>query len=67
MASFLALYHGETVGAAQLVATTADPDLVRDFADRLLADPEEQGQDAVLRELENGRRHALRLVRNGVE
>jgi hypothetical protein len=64
MASFLALYRGETIGAAKLVAATADPELVRDFADRLLTDPDEQEQDFVLQELENGRRRALRLVRN---
>jgi hypothetical protein len=64
LASFIALYHGETIGAAKLVATTTDPELVRDFADRLLAKPREQEQDAVLQELENGRRRALRLVRN---
>lgn len=64
MATFLALYRGETIGAAKLVAATADPELVRDFADRLLADCREQEKDAVLQELENGRRRALRLVRN---
>jgi hypothetical protein len=64
MASFLALYRGETIGAAKLVATSADPEIVRGFADRLLADPGEQDEDAVLQELENGRRRALRLVRN---
>ena len=64
MASFLALYRGETISAAKLVVTAADPELVRDFANRLLADSREQEQDAVLQELENGRRRALRLVRN---
>jgi hypothetical protein len=67
MASFLALYRGETIGAAKLVATSADPELVRAFADHLLGDSREQEQDSVLRELENGRRSALQLVRNGDE
>jgi hypothetical protein len=61
--SFLALYRGESVSAAKLLALTADPGLVSDFATRMLEDPEEQEQDAVVRELEQGRRRALQLVR----
>ena len=67
MASFIALYHGETISSAELVATTADPELVRDFAERMLSVPEEQEPDAVLRELELGRRRALGLVRDDAE
>ncbi len=63
MTGLLVLYRGDTVGTAKLVAATADPQLVRDFAERLLGEPEEQETDVVLRELENGRRRALRLVR----
>ncbi len=62
MASFIALYRGETIAAAKLVAITVNPELVRDFAARMLSEPEEQESDAVLRELERGRRRALRLV-----
>jgi hypothetical protein len=36
MTSFLALYQGETVSGARLVALTADPEMVRDFAARLV-------------------------------
>jgi len=42
--AFLALYRGETVSGARLVALTADPNLVKDFAARLVTDepaPEE--------------------------
>ena len=67
MASFIALYRGDTISSAELVATTADPDLVRDFAERLLSTAERQEPDAVLRELALGRRRALRLVRDGAE
>jgi hypothetical protein len=67
LASFIALYHGDTISSAALVATTADPDLVRDFAQRMLAVPEGQEPDDVLRELELGRRRALRLVRDDAE
>lgn len=64
----MALYAGATVGDAKMVAVTANPDVVRDFADRLLAD-ESSGheQDAVIRELESGRRRALRMVRDVTE
>ncbi len=67
LASFIALYRGDTISSADLVATTADPGLVRDFAERLLSTPESQEPDAVLRELALGRRRALRLVRDGAE
>jgi len=62
MTTFLALYRGESVSAAKLLALTAEPTLVRDFAARLLVDPEEQVQDVVLQELEHGRRRALQRV-----
>jgi hypothetical protein len=64
LASFVALYHGDTISSAALVATTADPELVRDLAERMLSIPEGEEPDAVLRELEIGRRRALRLVWN---
>ena len=67
MTSFIALYRGESIGAARLVATTADPEVVRVFAERLLSAPEERAADAVLRELSLSRRRALRLVRDGAE
>ena len=67
MVSFIALYRGESISAAQLVATTADPNLVRDYAERMLSRPEGQEPDAVLRELELGRRRALRLVWDDAE
>lgn len=64
MASFLALYRGESVGSASLVAVTADQELVREFADRLLAhDPPADG-DPVQDAVREGRREALRLVRD---
>jgi len=39
--SFIALYRGETVSGARIVALSADPQLVRDFATRLLESPPE--------------------------
>jgi hypothetical protein len=62
LTSFLALYRGESVTAAKIVAVTAESSLVRDFAVRMLAEPEDE-PDTVLRELGKGRRRALQLVR----
>lgn len=67
MASFLALYHGDTVSSAALVAATVDPELVRDFAERMLSVPEVNEQDTVLRELSLSRRRALHLIRDDAE
>jgi hypothetical protein len=64
LASFIALYRGETIGSARLVMATTDSEIVRDFAERMLSQSEEQEPDAILRELELGRRRALRLVRD---
>ncbi|CAA9269139.1 MAG: hypothetical protein AVDCRST_MAG93-2551 [uncultured Chloroflexia bacterium] len=65
MATFLALYRGDSVSAAKLLALTAEPEMVRDFAARLLQQPEEPEPDAVLQELADGRRRALQLVEDG--
>ena len=68
MTTFLALYRGDSVSGAKLLALTADPDLVRDFATRLLETPDlKQDPDPVLGEVEQGRRRALQLVKGGTE
>ena len=67
MTTFLALYRGDSVNAAKLLTVTANPELVRDFAARLLEQPELQDPDPVLEELEQGRRRALQLVKSGAE
>jgi hypothetical protein len=36
MTSFLALYEGQTVATSEIVALTANPELVREFAHRLV-------------------------------
>ena len=64
MTTFVALYRGETVASAKLVAVTADPGLVADVSSRLLEGPPAPMQgDPVLAGLERGRRAALRLIR----
>ena len=65
-ARFLALYAGESVNGAKLLALTAEPKIVRDFATRLLDEPEAE-EDPVALELERGRQRALQLVRGEAE
>jgi hypothetical protein len=65
MTTFLALYRGDSISAAKLLALTAEPELVRDFASRMLAEPGEQEPDPILQQLEEGRRGALRQVQSG--
>jgi len=68
LATFLALYRGDSVSSAKLLALTADHKLVRDFAAHLLDNRDgEQNPDPVLEELERGRLRALRLVKSEAE
>lgn len=62
MSSFLALYRGNTLSNARIVAVTADPGMVSDFAGRLLGAPDEPVTDPVLDRLESGKRGALRII-----
>jgi hypothetical protein len=59
--TFLALYRGESANGSKLLALTADPKVVGEFAGRMLAEPEQE-VDPIIEELERGRRAALRLV-----
>lgn len=66
MTTFLALYRGDSVSSAKLLALSAEPTVVHDFAARLLEEPaREHEADPILEELAQGRRRALELVRNG--
>ncbi len=59
--TFLALYRGESVNAAKLIALTAQPALVRELAALMLAETEDEA-DPVTVELERGRRRALQVI-----
>jgi hypothetical protein len=63
MTSFLALYRGESIAAAKIVAITTEPQLVHNFAAQMLVQSNAE-LDPVLGELQNGRRRALELVRS---
>ncbi len=64
MTTFIALYRGQTVSDARLVAVSADPRLVGAVAAELLQQKqaEQGGDDAVLASLARGRRGALRVI-----
>jgi hypothetical protein len=61
---FVAVYWGSTIGTAKLVAVSADPAIVEDFATRLLSAPPPTA-DPVMTAIERGRRGALRIVKRG--
>jgi hypothetical protein len=63
--SFLALYRGATIGSARLVAVASDEEIVREFAGRLLDDPEQPDTDPVASEISRGKQRALEVVRDG--
>jgi hypothetical protein len=63
MTTFLALYRGRTIGDAKMVAVTADPSLVATVAAHLLDTSQPQSEDPVVTTLEQGRRAALRLIK----
>lgn len=68
MSTFLALYRGETIANAKLVAVSSEPHVVAAFATRLLQEPpdaQESHEDPVLGCIERGRRRALRLLARG--
>ncbi len=62
--TFVALYRGPTVSSAELVAVCTDLKVVRELADKMLAEAEEPEPDAALEELKRGRRQALQLVKD---
>lgn len=70
MVSFIGLYRGPSLSAAQLVGVSADPALVAHVAGALLAERERDGgstEDAATVALTEGKRRALELVRDEAE
>jgi len=63
MTRFLALYSGPTISSCELLAVTADPQLVREFGTRLFEDDLEE--DATEEVAQSEERHgAQRVVAN---
>ena len=64
MPTLIALYQGDSVASAKLIAVSADPELIADVSTRLLRQPPEADEaDPVIGALQRGRKSALRLIR----
>lgn len=66
MVSYLALFRGDSVASAELVAVSTDPDLIAHVAAALLERRPHHPRDPALESLAAGRRRALELVRDEV-
>jgi hypothetical protein len=63
MTTFVAIYRGETVAGARLIALSANSDLVADVSARILQEHPGQGaDDPIIACVEQGRKRALRLI-----
>lgn len=67
MVSFLALYRGDSVGTAELVAVSADSEIVRRFADDLLSRDRHASGDEVVSTIREAERRGLEIVRDEAE
>ena len=63
MTTFVALYRGDTIAGARLIALSADPTLVADVSGRLLQERTAAMADPVVEQVERGRKAALRLIK----
>ncbi len=63
MTTFIALYRGPTVADAEVVGLSADPEIVADFASRLLRRPAPPEEDPMLAPKHRAARRILRLIR----
>jgi hypothetical protein len=66
MATFVAVYRGRTIGEAEIISVSADPQLVALVTAQMLdAEPNRASEepDPALTALRQGRRRALHLIR----
>lgn len=62
--SFLALYRGSSLRDAEVVAISSAPEIIAEFAERLLAAPlDGVDRDPILRASQKAKRTVLELVR----
>ena len=66
MTTFLALYRGNTIAEAKLVAVSANPSLIIFVVNQLLASDPCANVDPIRGALEHGQRVALRLIKKEV-
>ena len=60
--SFLTLYRGRTLEDAQLVAISTSKEIIKDFAERLLNERDDE-PDPALNEIRQGKQNALRIIK----
>lgn len=67
--TFVAIYSGDTISSAKIVAASSDPDLVSKVADVLLKEKRSAIQapegDSISTALNNGRFRALQIINDG--
>ena len=61
--SFVAVYRGDSIASARLIAVSADPRLVGEVTSQILQQHLPEASDPVVATLEKGRKAALRLIR----
>ncbi len=64
--SFVAVYRGDSIASARLIAVSADPVLVSEVTGRILQEHPRVEADPVVATLEHGRRAALHLIQREV-
>ena len=62
MTTFVAIYRGQSISSARLIALSADPNLVSDVSTRMLPERPEEMADPVIESVNRGRKNALRLI-----
>jgi len=65
MTTFLAIYRGQSVDNARIIAVATDTDLVSFVASLILRSSQFDSTDPVISAVNSGRRQALRLVVGG--
>lgn len=65
MTTFIALYRGQTINNAKVIAVATDAGLVSLVASKMLCTPATDSSDPIVSAMEAGRRQALRLVAGG--
>jgi hypothetical protein len=63
LTSFIALYQGDSVASSRILAITADPRVVSDFADRLLDEWPSEPVEHTAKRIEAGKRR-WRVIRS---
>jgi hypothetical protein len=61
MTTFIAVYRGDTVAGARIVALSADPEIVRDLAARLLESSPDRYEEP--ESVDSDKRRSMRVVK----